>query len=221
MKTILEFPKDVSGKIVSLSYDDPRIKLNLVREIIRSFNQSNQQVQYVDLDLQYSSMLMNLRTGDKETFPKAEVLAHVTEEIIDILEIVKSSRRGGIVIIDTLNTLQNLMLYGKLNDTAVANHRTAVLISLFEDITRFYSKALLLLNLTRSRPRKIIDSVLWEKGIIGGRITRFKSDLMLFASVDPSAIESQSLILEVVLPKKGYSTRYSVLTAGADFSTRL
>ena len=183
MKSKSQLIGDISGKTVLLAYDDPQYKLEIVTGIIGENAKMGQQVQYLDFDLQFSSLLRNLSIAEKEKFAGISVFPYLTDDINDIFSISQLSNQGGIVVLDTFNTLQNLMLMGNLGDSVVANHRTAVVISTLEELTRFYSKTLLILSLTRSRPRKTSEATLWERDIIGGRMTRFKSDLMLYARV--------------------------------------
>ena len=53
-------------KVVSFSYDDPQIKLDLAVGIMHEFARAGRQVQYLDFDMQLSSMLENLAEEECE-----------------------------------------------------------------------------------------------------------------------------------------------------------
>ena len=108
------------------------------------------------------------------------------------------ARDGGLIIVDSLNTLQNMLsLEPTITDLKSANHNSAVLVSALQQLARSYSKTIILLSLTKSRPIKSDDlEVTWEKGIIGGRMTKFKSDAILLANEDMSE-DSQVARIEV------------------------
>lgn len=209
MKSINDLIDDISGKTVSMSYDDTQIKLDLVIGILREFVIAGKQVQYIDFDLQFSSLLKNLTVKEQEEFHDVLVFPQITDAIDSVFAISESCLHGGIVMLDTFNTLQCLMLPGNLEDSVAANHRTAIVVSLLEDIARFYSKTLLMLNLTKSRPRTINDVILWERDLVGGRMSRFKSDLILYAR-DSITKGRRVISIETVSPKSEDSETYEL-----------
>lgn len=183
-----------------LAYDDPQVKLDVVMEILREFVKGDQQIQYLDFDLQFSSLLQNLSVRQHEMFRKVQMLPHLSNDISDIFALTQSCHHGGIIIIDTFNTLQNLLLLNNFDDSSTANHRTAVVLSLLQELARFYSKTLMILNLTRSRPRKVSEVVRWEREIVGGRMARFKSDSILYMRTTTKN-GNKTVSIETISPK--------------------
>ena len=175
----------LESEIVSLAYNDPRIKVKTIQAIVFECLNSKQQVHYLDFDLQFSSMLQNLSKLEFERISKLDLnILQPSNNIEDpILTVQESNRNGGLVVIDSLNTLQNLFSVSlSLTDAKTANHRATVLVSLIQQLARFYSKSILILSLTKMRPKKSDVGVTWEREIVGGRMTRFKSDAVLFAT---------------------------------------
>lgn len=201
MKSSSDLIDATSRKVVSLSYDDPQIKLDLAVAVMQEFARAGMQVQYIDFDLQLSSMLENLSKEKRESLSSLEVFPQLTGEISDLFLPFESSREGGVIAIDTINTLQNLLLAGDLKDSSTANHRTAIIITLLEEVAKNFSKTLLMLNLTRSRPRKTSETIQWDRDIVGGRMTRFKSDVILYAR-ESNKTPSGILSVEVVSPDR-------------------
>ena len=128
LKSKLQLMGDISGKTVLLAYDDPQFKLEIVNEIMQEFVKMGRQVQYLDFDLQFSSLLQNISIEEREKFRDITVIPQLTNDINEIFSLSQLCQQGGIVVLDTFNTLQNLMLDGNLGNSAAANHRTAVVI---------------------------------------------------------------------------------------------
>lgn len=169
--------------MVSLIYDDPRIKIKMVSDIVHQFLVAQEQILYADYDLQFSSLIQNMSEHDLLPFESANLHVIAMKDPIEMLDsLVAVAGIGGLVVIDSLNTLQRLFLrLPTVSDAKTANHRSAVLISAVQETCRSFKKSLLILNLTRSRPKESGQGVTWERDIVGGRIIRFKSSLILSA----------------------------------------
>ena len=169
--------------MVSLVYDDPRIKVKMVSEIVLQYLVAQKQVLYVDFDLQFSSLIQNLSEFTLRPFESSNLHIIARKDPVEMLDsLVTLTGEGGLVVIDTLNTLQKMYLrFPTACEAKTANHRSAVLISAAQASCRFLKKSLLILNLTRSRPKEADQGVKWERDIVGGRIIRFKSDLIISA----------------------------------------
>jgi hypothetical protein len=213
LQNLLSLPQTVT-----LAIDEPRIKPFLTQSLSAACIQSGHQLHYVDFDLQFSSMLQNLSSkaldemndgGNLDVFQPREG-EQAALEVIDHVESLQKVKQGGLVMLDSLNTLQN-MLWKEQSPTAaqVANHKSAILITVLEQFAKFYSKTLLIVNITRSRPKTHADgreeqfSVVWEKEIVGGRMLRYKSNAVLFAtgSYDSSLIPAKARIEIIVAPE--------------------
>ncbi|MHB1868625.1 MAG: hypothetical protein ACYCPP_06730 [Nitrososphaerales archaeon] len=189
----------LESEIVSLAYNDPRIKVKTIQAIVFECLNSKQQVHYLDFDLQFSSMLQNLSKSEFERISKLDLnVLQPGDNIEDpILTVQESNRKGGLVVIDSFNTLQNLFsVLPSPTDAKTANHRSTVLVSLIQQVARFYSKSILILSLTKMRPKKGADGVTWEREIVGGRMTRFKSDAVLFAT-EEFEVENKNRRIEI------------------------
>ena len=201
LKPLQELFHDISeSEIISLVYNDPRIKPRMMEAIVNQSLDLKHQVQYIDFDLQFSSLLQNLSNSKfrqivNENLQILQPGPTVTDFIPPVFQV---ARNGGLIILDSLNTLQNMLsLEPTITDLKSANHRSAVLVSALQQIARSYSKTIILLSLTKSRPIKSDDmEVTWEKGIIGGRMTKFKSDVILLANEETSE-SSQAVRIKV------------------------
>ena len=201
MKHLQELFHDISeSEIISLVYNDPRIKPKMMEAMVNQSLDLKHQVQYVDFDLQFSSLLQNLSNSKfKHIFNENLQILQPGPTVTDfIIPVSQVARDEGLIVIDSLNTLQNMLsLEPTATDLKSANHRSAVLVSALQQLARSYSKTIILLSLTKSRPIKSDDmEVTWEKGIIGGRMTRFKSDAILLANEETSE-NSQAVRIKI------------------------
>jgi len=177
---------------ITLAFDDPRIKpavcLGLVERLTSRVN-----VVYVDFDLQLSSQLQNLDLihYDRINCGGRLMVLQPNDEILDFVESIsfQNMQQGGLLVLDSLNTLQSLLT----DDTSsrgskIANQKTALLVTVLQKLSRFYSKSLIIVNVTKSRPsdRNMLTSTFWEKTLVGGRMIKFKSDAILSVSQNQS-----------------------------------
>ena len=184
MKQLSTFREDISNlEVVSLIYDDPRIKIKMISDIVNQFLVAQEQILYADFDLQFSSLMQNMSEYDLLPLESTNLHVIATKDPAEMFDsLVTLASIGGLVVIDSLNTLQRLYLrLPTVSDAKTANHRSAVLISAVQETCRSFKKSLLILNLTRSRPKGAGQGVTWEREIVGGRIIRFKSSLILSA----------------------------------------
>jgi hypothetical protein len=191
LKPLQELFHDISeSEIISLVYNDPRIRPKMMEAIVNQSLGLKHQVQYIDFDLQFSSLLQNLSNSKFRLIVNENLqILQPGPTVTDFFPFVfQAARNEGLIIMDSLNTLQNMLsLEPTITDLKSANHRSAVLVSALQQLARSYSKTIILLSLTKSRPVKSDDvEVTWEKGIIGGRMTKFKSDTILLANEEMS-----------------------------------
>ncbi|MGI0090893.1 MAG: hypothetical protein ACREBS_04210 [Nitrososphaerales archaeon] len=181
-------------EIVTLACDDPKIKPEMMWGVVSGCIALGLQVYYIDYDLQFSSLVQNLPDEEFNKLKDLTILQPRDEALADsvITLASESMRTGGLIILDSINTIQNLLsIHPSSSDLKVANHRSAILINAYQQLARFYSKSIIILNVTRSRPRPNQgNSISWERKVVGGRMTRFKSDAILFAREFPSHSES-------------------------------
>ena len=218
MKTLAELLPDISQcEVVSLAYNNPAIKPEMMLAIVKACIASDLAVDYVDFDLQFSSLLQNLPEPQfKEIFGGSLRVYQPSATVIDFVESMMSSEKPkGFVIVDSLNTLQNLL---SVEPTATgpksANQRSAVLVSAMQLFARANSQTILILNLTKSRPKKDENSeIVWEREIVGGRMTRFKSDVILFANETRNPMNFIEVSVDVIHSKSfrgNESDRYGI-----------
>lgn len=189
---------------VTFSTQIPFLKTRLFLALARKYC-SEGTVHYIDLDLQFSSLLC-LRS---ESEYYRNELSNLDLRIVTDSDALEAFTRfvsrndlghGGAIFIDSVNTLQEVLLQSKDEDYSRANHRAGVLLTLFQDFARRYSKSLILSNLARSRPSLKGLEVPWEKESPGGRMIRSKSNILLFVSQDP---ESKIIRFEVESIRNG------------------
>lgn len=204
-RSIANLIRDIShSEIITLACDDPGIRPLMMRSIVAEFTAKRLQVHYIDFDLQFSSFLQNLSETEYAKISSRELCVFhpnpdsMGDLLLPLMMLVKS---GGLIVLDSMNAVQNFLSEKNMqSDGRIANHRSAVLITVFQQIARFYSKTILILNLTKSRLKRIQEgSATWEKVIVGGRLTRFKSDAILFANKIPPALASSSPRIRVAV----------------------
>jgi hypothetical protein len=171
---------------ITLAFDNPQIKPLVCRDIVERFISSHSVV-YFDFDLQFSSLLQNLDQVSYERIAHTGKLLVLqpTNSVPDLLEILATFKppSGGVIVLDSLNTLQDLLTEGSSEKgSKVANQKTALIITLLQNYAQFLSKSLIIVNITKSRPKERIEknSSDWEKKLVGGRMIKFKSDLIIF-----------------------------------------
>ncbi len=147
---------------------------------------SRDELIYVDFDLQFSSLLQNLDSASYEGLTKSGKLKVLqpSEDILDFAEGISGQemQSGGALILDSLNSLQSLLTDEASNrGSKIANQKTALIVTVLQKMCRFYSKSLVIVNVTRSRPKNSNEesSSFWEKKLVGGRMIKFKSDVIL------------------------------------------
>lgn len=199
MKNLENLIGDISKtEIVSVAYDEPRIKLTVMQSIVREYLELGLQVHYLDYDLQYSSMLQNLSDNDAIEVDNNDLHVLQPGGQLDLPGLIfRASRKSGAIILDSLNTLQNVLSVEPSQANLItANHRSALLVSAIQLAARRFSKTLLITNSARARPSKNLSEITWERNIVGGRMTSFKSDVILFGRHDSfGKIPSRRVIL--------------------------
>jgi len=155
-------------------------------KLVKEFIALQKNVAYVDFDLQFSSLLQNLDRQEYVHMSDSGKL-HVVQPPDDILDFVTVMAgyklpRGGVVILDSLNSLQSLLTDERTNQgSKEANQKTALIVTVLQNISRFHNNSFLIINLTKARPKSLNrdTSSFWEKTLVGGRMIKFKSDAIL------------------------------------------
>ena len=192
MNGIAELLSDIKSapQTITFALDEPETRTPLIQDLVSGFFETSDQVHYIDFDLQYSSLLQNISRQEYEAFARDLFLFQPSNNVVpDLVDCIAPSpdiRRGGLVVLDSLNTLQNLLWVPAEVSSAgarEANHRTAVLVTMVQQFARYYEKSFVITNITRQRPRRPgEDDTVWEKEIVGGRMMRYKSNAILFAT---------------------------------------
>lgn len=172
---------------MTLAFDEPRIKPAVSLAMVERFLQQHAVI-YVDFDLQFSSLLQNI---DGKKFSKIAdsgrlAVMQPSDDVLDFIGNVSDLKMssGGIVFLDSLNTLQALLTDSLAERGAlIANQKTAMVVTVLQELCKHYCNSLLIMNLTKSRPIDANEvssspaaSSFWEKGLVGGRMIRYKSD---------------------------------------------
>lgn len=201
------------------------IKTSTLSIIVDGFLSREQQVQYVDLDLQYSSMITNSVDHHQIASETLQVFRSRNLQTVDLVISLLDSpqvKKGGIIVVDSINTLQILLQEREHRiDFVKSNHEAAILITLIQEFACRYSKALVLANVIRPRPREGQDFRLWDMELSGGRVIKFKSDVILsvvrsFDKLESNKIAKVDVAVESVLErskgtfKEGQSFTFSL-----------
>ena len=105
LKSLRELFHDISeSEIISLAYNDPRIKPKMMQAMVSDILNLKHQVQYVDFDLQFSSFLQNLPSSEfKKIFDENLQILQPGPTVTDfIIPLFQTSSNEGLVIIDSL-----------------------------------------------------------------------------------------------------------------------
>jgi hypothetical protein len=169
---------------VTLSSESPILKTLLLAELVRACTGQGGQVFYLDFDLQFSSLTAvdeNFCGDTLHLFAPAEkdVISSVVALLSDFSKPSKGGR--GMVVVDSLNSLQNLLIFTDSNtDSMKANRESATLLTLLQQFAERRHCLLVIANLTRARPSNGSGgTAVWEKDIVGGRMSRLKSDAIV------------------------------------------
>lgn len=201
MKDVADLIYDISKcEIVTLATDVPAIKPRLMFELVTRSIKLGKQVHYLDFDLQFSSLLQNLPDDKYDELDKELLQVIQPREWFDwFLPFGGRPRNSGTVVLDSINTVQNMILNKQTSTTTTrANHHSAVLLSVLQQLTRFHSKNIIAVNLMRARPKfSQNQQTVWHSELVGGRMIRFKSDLTLFASASHEEQKGDSNIVKI------------------------
>ncbi len=187
------------GSTTTLAFDNPSIKPAVLHKLAKQFLANGEKITFLDFDLQFSSMLQNLCPQEYNLLNDAGRLTVLqpTDEILDFISTLATydMKSGGIMVLDSLNSLQNLLTDDQLTEgQKEANQKTALVITVLQNISRFFEKALLIVNITKQRPRYANqeNSQSWERTLVGGRMIRLKSNMIFSVTndnFDPSVIK--------------------------------
>ena len=201
MKKTSDLLSDISQcEIVTLATDVPAIKPRIMFELVSQSIKLGKQVIYLDFDLQFSSLLQNLPANEYEDLDKELLQVIQPRDWFDWYPPFRGKLRdSGTVVLDSVNTVQNLIANKQISSgTMSANHHSAVLLSILQQLTRFNSKNIIAINLMRARPKfGQIQSSTWQREQVGGRKIRFKSDITLFRSLSNEKTRSDSMVVNI------------------------
>ena len=146
------------------------------------------QFHLLDFDLQFSSYLNNITAIegldeklDSALFGILQPAESSVEEAFTTIASSEALRPNGLLVLDSINTLQTMLRNPELDsDSASANHKASILITILQEVARYYSKTLWITSINRERPRTLdTGDISWEREAVGGRMLMFKSDLAL------------------------------------------
>ncbi len=192
--------------VITLSSTSTFAKSHALYIISQRLLEEGEHVFYLDLDLEYSSMLSvtgGLEGGRSTSLhlfnPKEDELL---KSVVGLASsIPEKEKRGGMVVLDSVNTLQ-LLLREKdyRTDSLKANHEASILISLLETFAYRGGRTLVLGNLMRLRPvdkaKSTSSELSWEEQLSGGRMIRRKSDAIFSVSLENKLTPEESARLQ-------------------------
>jgi hypothetical protein len=196
-----------NGETVTLTSTAGYTKTLVLSEIAYRVSIQKKQIHYMDFDLQFSSMRCNESTVQKEALmtvlrPSEGSLLATFATLLNSAPIEK----GGLLILDSVNTLQNMLQEKKNRINYVkANHKAAVLITLAQQFAALHSKILITASVERPRPRGILGSEVWAAELSGGRMLRAKSEVLV--SIEHQGQDKISKDLKLILRTKSVSNK--------------
>lgn len=201
---------DLDGReVVTIAFEDSPCKtgffINLSNFLTRELKM---QVHYIDLDLQFSAYLRGSHTSVVTDLRNNELLKlyqpedwNPEESFFNVLTD-RGMIENGIIVVDTINTLQNL-LRQKEHDSSNsmhANQKSAILVTLLQQTARRYSKSVWISSMLRSKPKESPGGeITWEKDLPGGRVMIAKSNAILSlggGSSNPADLRENSNLIE-------------------------
>jgi hypothetical protein len=193
-------------------------KTQLLFAVVEEVLSKCRSVFYLDFDLQFSSAL-SFKLGKGRFHPDNNLHTMVFGEsgMLDMwtsLVSTEPSEPGGIIVLDSLNSLLDLL---RGRDSLRSNHEASVLLTLLQQYARDYSLLLIISDIVRSKPAGGADSSPWEKEIAGGRMIRSKSDVIISVKEGSGTSRSGTENLEVVIDYASPRVRNKV-TLGEEFS---
>lgn len=189
---------------VTLSTEIPFLKTSLLFLILKHLNQEKKPLHLLDLDLQFSSMIASIQPAarqDTEPFPKLVIYRPNNDKILDSMISLLSQKelgRGGAIVIDSVNSMQDLLRRTDETDSSKANHKSSIVLSLFQQLAKNHSKLFIVSNIARSRPHLHGVDVEWEKELVGGRMIKLKSDVVISITGPGPRSFSNNIKLEVI-----------------------
>jgi len=179
----------------TLVIEDPRMKPALMRKVVSNMIEIAP-ICFIDFDLQFSSLLQNAPNEFYARLVSNGLLVIQPDndltELVNFLAIPGFIRDRGVIILDSFNSLQNLLSSNSSPQRLkTANYRSFLLISVIQMIGRFYSNSMMIVNVAKSRPRLQDHTTIWEKVLVGGRMMKYKSDSIILASeMEPPRVKS-------------------------------
>jgi len=196
--------EDLRGrKVITIAFDDSATKTSFFLHLSRFLTGTlKQQTHFLDLDLQFSTYLQNAYPNPAFGLKENELLKvyqpddRNPEDSFFKLFGDRGMLEKGAIIIDSINTLQNLLRQKELDSNSIrANQKSAILLTLIQQSARHYSKTVWISNMLRSRPRESVEGeVTWENELSGGRMLLAKSDAILSLKKNGDSIESQEAV---------------------------
>ena len=171
------------GSTITIAADNPSLKTEFLVSACISAQKTGCHVLYLDFDIQFSSYLSNYKLLRGLDTLGEGVLVHVSDvkngfvDVVDFL-VTNWSDKTGLIIIDSLNSLQNeLKIESSASDSVTANHKVAILLTLLQLLARKSSAMIWISNSLRNKPVMSDDSLQWDKVIVGGRMIQNRTDV--------------------------------------------
>jgi hypothetical protein len=169
---------------VIISSSNAIFKTAFLLSLVDHFLDRGRAVDYLDCDLLFSSRIAQERSHCRPMLrlivPDSHDVLNSTISLVSIPRSLADPRDQGLLVVDSLNMLQNLLRAAASVDAMIANHQSATLLTLLQRYAEEQRKILLIAALTRQRPPE--SSGLkrpWEREIVGGRMSRLKADAIL------------------------------------------
>ncbi len=165
-------------KTVSIYSEDAMAKTYLLSILVEQSIARNGEIHYLDCDLQYSSMnCQNKGTNHLSSALNRGLKLYVpaelgfTHSLVDLMSS-EPKKEAGLVVLDSLNSMQNLLREQDPSiDWVKANHEAAIVLTLLQEFCSHHGKILIISNIARAKPSKTVSGS-WEKDISGGRMIR-------------------------------------------------
>ncbi len=175
---------------LTISSKIPFLKTVFVTLLVEETISRGLEVTYIDLDLQFSSLVYNSTSphlhSDSLTLIRPDE-SSLEEELLSFISQTNHSDRG-ILFLDSINTFQQMFTaLDPDRDPMKANRKAAVHITLLQQFAHTHSKSLFLTSFSRARPKKLESGkTKWDMEIVGGRMILFKSNLLVTLSESSS-----------------------------------
>jgi hypothetical protein len=197
---------------VTISSVEPFLKTALVLELVRRVLALRSAVQYIDLDLQFSSLVRYAGSTESQRLLTPDI-SNVRDELTSFIAEQREKKLGSgktraLIVLDSMNTFQDLLVETPMERDPIRSNREAFLyVTLLQQAAKWTDSMVVVTNILRARPEESNGRTSWTKHLVGGRMMTYKSDAVVFLNKSSKrrtdASDDIALLARVTKASKG------------------